>query len=83
MKNLMNWFHFNPLSTNTIKWSNKLKQFVDNLPNCLSAFDHFMRLALNGLTHFMSLVSFYTPWKTPENQTFPHVSRGYRKKPVA
>ena len=35
----------NPLSTNPIKWSNTLKQFVDNLPtNCLSVFDHFVLL---------------------------------------
>ena len=28
-----------------IKWSNKLKQFVGNLPtNCLSVFDHFLGL---------------------------------------
>ena len=39
---------FNPLSTNPLKWSNKLKQFVGNLPkNCLS--DHFVILVLKGL----------------------------------
>ena len=33
------------------KWSNTLKQFVGNLPtNCLSVFDHFMILALKGLS---------------------------------
>ena len=42
---------FNPLSANPTKWSNTLKQFVGNLPtNCLSVFDHFMNLALKGLT---------------------------------
>ena len=42
--------HFNPLSTNTKKWSNTLKQFVGKLPtNCLSVFDHNMNLALKGL----------------------------------
>ena len=41
----------NPLSANPIKWSNTLKQFVGNLPaNCLSVFDHFVGLALKGLT---------------------------------
>ena len=41
---------FNPLSANPIKWSNILKQFPGNLPtNCLSVFDHFLRLALKGL----------------------------------
>ena len=40
----------NPLSTNPTKWSNTLKLFVDKLPtNCLSVFDHFVKLALKGL----------------------------------
>ena len=40
----------NPLSANPTKWSNILKQFVGNLPtNCLSVFDHFVKLALKGL----------------------------------
>ena len=33
----------NTLSPNPIKWSNTLKQFVDNFPtNSLSVFDYFM-----------------------------------------
>ena len=44
-------FQLNPLSVNFTKWSNTLKQFVGNLPtNCLSVFDHFVGLALKGLT---------------------------------
>ena len=40
----------NPLNANPEKWSNILKQIVDNLPTiCLSVFDHFMNLALKGL----------------------------------
>ena len=40
---------FNPLSANPTKWLNTLKQFVSNLlTNCLSVFDHFVRLALRG-----------------------------------
>ena len=40
----------NSFSVNFTKWSNTLKQFVGNLPtNCLSAFDHFVGLALKGL----------------------------------
>ena len=40
----------NPLSANPIKWSNTLKQFVGKLPtNCLSVFDHFVKLAFKGL----------------------------------
>ena len=39
--------YFNPLSANPTKWSNTLKQFVRNLPtNCLSVFDHFVKLPL-------------------------------------
>ena len=44
---------FNALSANPAKWSNTLKQFVDNLPtNCLSVFVHFMKLAFKGLNVF-------------------------------
>ena len=39
---------FNPLSANTTKWSNTLRQFVGNL-NRLSVFDHFVGLTLKGL----------------------------------
>ena len=44
----------NPLCANPTKWSNPLRQFVGNLPtNCLSVFDHFVRLSLKGLNrHF-------------------------------
>ena len=42
--------NLNPWSANFAKWSNTLKQFVGKLPtNCLSVFDHFVRLALKGL----------------------------------
>ena len=42
----------NPLNANPTKLSNTLKQFVGNLPtNCLSVFDHFMKLALKGLSY--------------------------------
>ena len=45
----------NSLSDNFTKWSNTLKQFVGNLPTtCLSVFDHFVRLALKGLTQTRS-----------------------------
>ena len=43
-------FDINPLSTNFTKLSNTLKQFVGKLPtNCLSVFDHFVGLPLEGL----------------------------------
>ena len=41
--------NLNLLSANSKKWSNTLKQFVGNLPNCLSVFEHFVGLALKGL----------------------------------
>ena len=44
------FFFINLLSANPTKWSNTLKQFVGKLPtNCLSVFDHFVGLALEGL----------------------------------
>ena len=42
--------HLNPLSANPTKWSN-----IIVCSNCLSVFDHFMKLALKGLTYFLSL----------------------------
>ena len=42
----------NPLNANPTKWPKTLKQFVDKLPtNCLSVFDHFVGLAIKGLSH--------------------------------
>ena len=47
----------NPLSANQTKWSNTLKQFVGKLPtNCLSVFDHFVRLVLEVLNVFLSFL---------------------------
>ena len=44
--------NINPLSANPTKWSNTLKQFVGKLPtNCLSVSDHFVGLALKGLSN--------------------------------
>ena len=41
----------NPLSANSTKWSNTLKQFVGKLStNCLSVFDHFVGLARKVLS---------------------------------
>ena len=55
-----NTWHFNninPLSANIKKWSNTIKQFVDKFPtNCLSVFDHFVGLALKGLTRAKQLL---------------------------
>ena len=50
--------YFNPLSANPEKWSNTLKQFVGNLAtNCLSVFDYFVGLALEGLKVNSGLIS--------------------------
>ena len=50
----------NPLSANITKWSNTLKQFVPKLPSSLSVSDHFVGLALKGLTKVLqtNLVKF-------------------------
>ena len=38
-------------SANPTRWLNTLRQFVGKWPtNCLSVFDHFVGLALKGLT---------------------------------
>ena len=48
----------NPLSANPTKWSNKLKQFVCNLPtNCLIVFDHFVGLALKEFKEKQDLLT--------------------------
>ena len=50
---------FNSLSTNPTKWPNTLKQFVGSLPtNCLSVFDHFMNLAVKGLSSSQSHICY-------------------------
>ena len=48
-------YELNPLSTNPTKWPNTLKQFVGKLPtNCVSVFDHFVKLARKGLKQVCS-----------------------------
>ena len=48
--NLERCGNVNLLSTNFIKWSNTLKQFVGKFPtNCLSVFDHFVGFTIKGL----------------------------------
>ena len=50
----------NPLSSNPTKWSNTLKQFAGNLPtNCLSVFNHFVKLTLKGPKRGSLLPKFY------------------------
>ena len=72
--------NLDPLTTNPIKWSNKLKLFVSKLPtNCLSVFDHFVKLVLKGLRGFNkytiqkiycgNLVSRLLLWRKCEMQT--------------
>ena len=47
------------VSHNFTKWSNTLKQFVGKFPtNCLSVFDHFVGLALQGLSFWQDLFLF-------------------------
>ena len=45
-----------PFKRQSKKWSNTLKQFVRNLlANCLSGFDHFVKLALKGLSNIWNV----------------------------
>ena len=49
---------------NPIKWSNILKQFVGNLlTNCLSMFDHFVKLALKCYLRYKMITSQNVPLK--------------------
>ena len=71
---------FNPLSANTKKWSNTLKQFVGHLlTNRLVVCDHFVGLALKGLTHVRPIFLFYTHRK---HSRFSVVFRRYKKGPL-
>ena len=46
-----------PLSVNPTKWSNTPKKFTGNFPtNCLSVFDHFVKLALKGLKSYIFFI---------------------------
>ena len=52
--------YINPLSANPTKWSSTLKQLAGNLPmNCLSVFDHFVKLALKRLMRRKSQINIY------------------------
>ena len=43
------WLIVNSLTANPTKWSNTLKQFVRCCRRIVAVFEHFVRLALNGL----------------------------------
>ena len=64
----------NPLSANSTKWPNTLKQIVGNLPtNYLSVFDHFVELAFKGLRDlFRTLVNIYDVVFLPKVLTTEH-----------
>ena len=54
-------FYISPLSASPTKWSNTLKQFVGKLPaNCLSGFDHFVKLALKRFSLINRINGFCT-----------------------
>ena len=60
---------------NILKFENQISGVV--LLSQLAIFNG----VLSELTHFMSLVSFYTFWKHQKTRVF-YVFRGYRKRPV-
>ena len=43
----------------------------------------FSKICCRNLTHFIPLISFYTPWKHKKTRGFSDVFRGYRKRLVA
>ena len=50
----------NPWSASLTKGSNTFKQIVGSFPkNCLSVFDHFVGLALKGLTQFVPMLPLF------------------------
>ena len=52
------WIFRNPLRVKPTKWPNTLKQFVGHFPtNCLSVFDHFVGLAVKGLSSFIKYMN--------------------------
>ena len=60
----------NPICANPTKWSNTLKQFVGNFStNCLSVFDHFVRLVLNGLNYFIRTIPGISQFLDPLEET--------------
>ena len=57
---------FDPVSANPTKWSNTLKRICRQNPtNCLSVFDHFIGLTLNGLRLFSIFTCTFTFRRTP------------------
>ena len=56
----------NPLSANPTRWPNTLKQFISSLPmNCLSGFDHFVKLALSVPKFSSSYFCVYRAYSRP------------------
>ena len=60
-----------------VKYIQRIRRLMPK--NCLDVFDHFVRLALKGLTHFRLMVLFYIPW-TQKTSDFSDVFTLYRKK---
>ena len=69
----------NPFSANPTKWSNTLKQFVGN--NCLSVFDHFVKLAHIFISDFLSKISRLHPNCERCNEIF--IVRAYEQPNVS
>ena len=54
--------YFYPLSANPTKWFKHTQTICWLLPNCLSVFDHFVMLALKGLTETMTSTLIIGNW---------------------
>ena len=68
----------NPLNAKPIKGSNTFKQFVGKVPtNCLSVFDHFIGLALEGLIKATCLLNIFT-----QNHYLNHKKKNKKYSPA-
>ena len=71
--------------TSWVHWKNQCRLAIKNMLCHGTRMDFNILLIYFSkitLTHFMALISFYTPWNTSENQRFLDVFRGHRTRPV-
>ena len=52
------FMYFNPSSANPAKWSNTLRIRRQKPTNCLSVFDHFVRMVPKGLRSYLFVIGF-------------------------
>ena len=73
------------LYTSWVHWKNQCrstKRLHTRLWKIMNTNILLTYLLKSSLTHFMALVSFFIPGNISENQRFPNVFRGNRKRPI-